>query len=415
MQKQIAIRLIIGLLAIAGLFIGWQKFSEFAKDPDLGNYNSVGEIVAIDQSGTNSKAVIFSSDGKAKYPKEKDIKNKNFRDSELSWSADGQRVFISSNRMSNSYSVHRWNPETDDIEVKRENSRFQSAPYFDAANDPQADQNGLITSAGSVLDYNVRSGITRQILPPVADNRVVTDEGGSASPMSQMFDKIGSSFKTARWTKDRMGMFATMKGDAAEAALVVDFSKAEASPPMEIVRGNRVKLDMSTDGRAVIMVQGFRFPDSPDGSVANVKQEKPFLNALMIVNLDSDGRPKPTYIMASADDKVVVGDFAISPKGDKIAVVVGTIDADSGSFIPQGLAIMPFEEQGAVQATPILLGEVGEISFSPDGAKLAFIKREGSFSNVYRINVDGSGETKISPDGRYASPIFSPQIAGASK
>lgn len=415
MQKKIAIRLILGLLAIAALFIGWQKFNEFAKDPDLGSYNSVGAIAAIDQSGTNSKAVIFKADGSEQYPKEADLKNENYRDSEISWSSDGQRVFISSNRKTNSYSIHRWNPETDEIEVKRENSRFQSAPVFDLNNDPQADQNGLILSGGSVLDYNIRTGVTRQILPPVADNRIVTDEGGSASPMSQMFDKIGSSFRSARWTKDRQGMFATMKGDASEAALVVDFSQAEPSPPLEIVRGNKVKLEMTNDGRALILVQGFRFPDSPDGSVADPKQKKPFQHALIIASQGGDGRPALSYIMAGADDSVAIGDFVISPKGDKVAAVVGTIDDKTGAFISQGLAIMPLEEQGALKATPLIQGQIGELSFSPDGSQLAYIKKEGSYSNVYRIKVDGSGETKVSPDGRFASPIFSPQMSSSSQ
>lgn len=412
-HRKIGMRFAWGLLVIAALFFGYQKFAEFAKDPDVGSFDSKGMILALEYSRDGDRAVLFGLDGKeVEAPKVEGRGGRpgDKRDLEASWSADGQRIFISSNRETKSFAVHRWNPATNTIEAKRDPGRFQSAPFFDMANDTLAKDQGLIISGGFVFDYNVKTGATRQILPPVSKERVENSEGGTAGPMDQLFDKIGTTFRSARWARDRSMIYAVMKGDAAETALVIDFNSAMNTGPQTLARGNKVALETLPDGRAVVMVRGFKAPVGPDGQPPQDFQ-KPFENALVLVNVDAQGVPQVEVMFAAPDDKNAVGDIAVSPNGDRLAAVVGKVV--DGQFVAEGLVVMPIEAQAAMKATPVMQGNISQVSWSPDGERLIYIKSDGANSNIYSVATSGTGEKQIGPDGRYGMPKFSPQTAGS--
>jgi TolB protein len=48
-------------------------------------------------------------------------------------------------------------------------------------------------------------------------------------------------------------------------------------------------------------------------------------------------------------------------------------------------------------------------SFSPDGGRIAFESDRGGSQQIYVMNADGSGQTRISfGNGRYSTPVWSP-------
>ncbi len=424
-HKTLGVRLILGLLAIAVLFAGYQWFQDFAKDPDIGSFDSQGMVLAIEYTAEGEQAVLFDSEGKKiEAPKEAAPQNaenqrqKIVRDSEANWSADGQRVFLSSNRKTNSYSVHRWNPSNNTIDIKRETSRFQSAPWFDLNNDSKADTQGLILSGGYVFDYNVRTGATTQILPPVMKDRVQTEDQGTASPMDALYSSFGDSFRKARWVKERSSIYAIMKGEAVNVAIVNPLFEGPEGPrpPMEIVRANRLDLSVTPDGKAVITILGFRFredqPLTPEEVAAGGRQ-KPFQNGIILVDLSEEGQPSLQPIVGSPDDTNAFNEAAISPTGDRIAVVVGSVN-ENGEFQAQGLAVIPVQAGGGSSGAGVVRGDIRSPSWSPDGNELVYIKVEGGNSNIYAVNLNTNSERKISDDGRYGFPVFSPQTEKSS-
>lgn len=422
-HKTLGVRLILGLVAIAALFAGYQWFQDFAKDPDLGSFESTGMVLAIEYTDEGERAVIFTPDGDKLLAPAPEVpqaaegtRARSVRDAEANWSSDGQRVFLSSNRKTNSYTVHRWNPGNDTVDIKRETSRFQSAPWFDPNNDSQAETQGLILSGGYVLDYNVRTGATTQILPPVFKDRVQNEEGGTASPMDSVFQSLGDSFRKARWAKDRLAMYAIMKGEAVDVAIVNALNGMEPLPPLEIIRGNRTDLTMTPDGRAVITIQGFRYRDNqpltPEEIAAGGRQ-KPFQNGIILVDLNEEGRPVPEGVAGTPDDAMAFADTAVSPTGDRIAVVVGSID-EQGAFTAQGLAVMPLQGGGISAMQGIVQGNIRQPSWSPDGNELVYVRVEGDEANIYAISLNTGSERKISDQGRYGMPYFSPQTGASS-
>lgn len=425
MHKQIAVRLIIGLLTIAALFFGYQKFAEFAKDPDLGDFDSAGMILAIAYEREGDRVVLLTEDGDEITPPEPEAdandRRRTVRDSEASWSADGQRVFMSSNRKSNSFTVHRWNPSNDTVDIKRQTSRFQSAPYFDPYNDPQASTNGLILSGGYVMDYEVASGGTTQILPPVLKDLVQrNDDQGTASPMDSLFENLGESFRKARWSSDRSAMFAIMKGDASDVAIFNLFPESgELAPPREIIRGDGVDLDVGPEGKAVVAVRRLFIKDEdrtrPEYQDENGNFRKPFESALILVTLGAENEPPNIQIVAAVNTlDQGFADPAISPDEESVVLVVGQFNED-GEFRPQGLVLMPLAPGGAQQGGILVQGVVRQPSWSPDGTQVTYIREDGNYSNVYVFDLDTGRETKVSPDGRYGYPKFSPQTASSSE
>ncbi|MEZ5164243.1 MAG: hypothetical protein R2688_10985, partial [Fimbriimonadaceae bacterium] len=270
--------LIGGAVVLIGIF-GYIKFSDFATDPDIGSYNSVGDIVAIEQKeGATTRAVIFKEDGKSIELPEPSEPTQG--DLEASWSLDGNRVFLSSNRKTKTYLVHRWNPEKNSIDIKREmNSMFQSAPWFGPAGDPEAATNGLILSGGSVLLYETRTGNTLQVLPPISGPVAGGEGEGSSSPMDALYKKYGDSFREAQFLGRRDVVLAVMRGENDYVLLINRLFPDEQGgmyPPQEVfpkLRARNLEFQVGPDGSALIMASHMSIHQEQGESIEEFKKD----------------------------------------------------------------------------------------------------------------------------------------------
>ncbi|MBX3113429.1 MAG: PD40 domain-containing protein [Fimbriimonadaceae bacterium] len=417
MKKATQIRFLIGFLLIVGLLYGYKVLKNVTDDPDPGDFNSVGYVTALEMSKQGGRVVLFDENGKRIEPNKppKDGKSQ-WEDREVSWSVDGQRLFMSSTRESDSFLVYRWNPDRQDISKRAIGSRSQSAPWFGPVDDPSAKILGLIQSGGQILEINIKDGTTKQILPPAIDETAAAEEGRRGT-MEVLYGKFGDSFVKARYVGKKSQVAAVMLNDEGQTVILHILGldeQGQLKRPMEIFRGKKVGMDVSSDGRVAIMVRNMAFPDQaniPKEFIKDGKVTKPFESALFVVSIGEDGVPKadPIAVLPFGSEEAF-GDFSISPDGSKFAVVVGLSDG-MGGFTPSGLMVMPFQPNGGSTPTPVIGGQVSSPSWSPDGSKLTYLKTEGSETNVFVINVDGSGERKLTSGGTYAMPQFSPQLA----
>ncbi|MCA0359851.1 MAG: hypothetical protein LCH41_02235 [Armatimonadetes bacterium] len=415
MQKKIALRFILGILTIVALFGGYRLFHEFAKDPDLGEFASVGMVAAIEYTPEGGRVVVIDEQGKEITPP---APEKSFDDLDVTWSVDGNRLFFSSTRESEAYTIHRWNPGKNVVERRTAGSRSQSLPWFGPNSDPRAKQYGLILSGGNVLEVDARTGATTTVLPPTTRDLVTGggEESGAQSPMESTYRDLGDSFKFARWGPGRESLFAIMRKEennvAIHQSLGLD-AQGQQQRPVEIFRGRNVILDVDDQGVAAVSVQGFFFRDPaavPEQFIQNGKIVKPFESGVFKVSIGPEGQPNAAPVaLVPADSPQSFGDVSISPDGTKVAVVVGSVDKN-GNFIPAGIAVMPFEEGGAGNGTLLVQGAVSSVSWSPDGSKLVYLMTEGSNTDIYTIGSDGSGTRKVTSGGRFAFPRISPQM-----
>ncbi|RYG85693.1 hypothetical protein EON77_05090, partial [bacterium] len=140
----------------------------------------------------------------------------------------------------------------------------------------------------------------------------------------------------------------------------------------------------------------------------NGKVLRPFRNAVGIVNLDRPTAPKTEIVTASVNDDTAYGRPVVSPDGAQILVTVGSWrDAALG---PNALITMPTRAKGGAAGAALKQGEIYEPSWSPDGTKIVYVRREGGRRGIYVMDSGGSGETAITGDkGDFAQPLFSPQ------
>jgi len=417
MKKAMQIRFLIGFLLIVGLLYGYKVIQNITDDPDAGDFTSVGYVTALEMTKQGGRAVLFDENGKRIDPVKpaKDGKSQ-WEDREVSWSVDGQRVFMSSTRDSDSFLVYRWNPGSHAIEKRAIGSRSQSAPWFGPVDDKDARKLGLIQSGGQILEINVKDGTTKQVLPPAIDETAAADEGRRGT-MEVLYGRFGESFVKARYAGQKDRLAAIMLNDEGQTIILhilgVD-DQGQLNRPQELFRGKKVGLDVAADGRMLVMVRNMAFPDPaniPAEFVKDGKVSKPFESALFVVSFDEAGTPKadPIAVLPFGNEEAF-GDISISPDGSKFAVVVGLSDG-VGGFTPSGLMVMPFQPNGGTTPSPVVGGLVSSPSWSPDGNKLTFLKTEGSETNVFVIGADGSGERKLTSGGTYAMPQFSPQKA----
>jgi hypothetical protein len=412
MKKQNAQRFAIMGIVIAVLMIGFQFWKNFSEDPDLGDFKSVGYIVALERDGSKGKVVMFDDAGK-QIDAPKPAKSE-FDDREVSWSVDGQRVFLSSNRDSSAYSVYRWNPAKNKIERRSIGSISQGAPWFGPYDDSEAKKFGLIQAGGQILSLEIKNGATSTVLPPSAE-RVTTQEEGSTSSMD-VYKNFGESFIKARYVGDRSRVLGLMRNDEGNTlifhAMGVD-NNGQPNRPTELYRAKRIHFDVDRSGTAGVMLSGFQFPPNTEVPAEFVKDGKvvpPFEDGIFKVTIGDDLSPQVepvAFIPVGAKETFM--DIAVSPDGTKIAVVIGE-RLEDGGFQARAMVVMPFEGQGSQNMTPIIQGAVSSPSWSADGSQITYLKTIGSDTDVYRAKADGSSELKLTNGGNWSSPLFSPQL-----
>ena len=414
MQKKIALRLILGLFTVAILFLGYNWLKEFVKDPNVGGgaSNTVGMVAAIQYHDNGARAVAFRANGDM-------LESPNWtdadQDQEISWSPNGNRVFLSSNRGQEAFNIFAWYPEKNLVEQRSTGSRSQSAPWFPIWAKPEDESTGLITAGGFVLAFDPKEQTTRQILPPVAKDRIAGEDGGTAGTLDALYSRLGSSFREAKWGQDKESVFAVMRRDDGE-VLIINRLYADDPrmlAPVAYRAADEIQFDTTPEGGAVVVVRGFQFPDKENIEPEFIKNGvavAPYKNEVSAIKFNEQGQPVPVMLALVQDDKNVFYDPAVSPDGTRLAIVI--VDKSAETPKPIGLVIMPLEERGAERGTMIVSGEVSMPSWSPDGSMLTYLKRQPTGNNsVFTIKADGSGERRLTDEGDFTSPRFSPQIA----
>lgn len=405
---------LISIVTIGVLLIGFRFFKNFADDPDIGDFQSAGHIVAIELNNDGGRAVMFDEAGKRiDAPKPE---KESYDDREVSWSADGQRIFISSNRELDSYNIYRWNPARDEIRRRSIGSRSQGAPWFWPGAEADKIKSGLIQSGGQIQELDTKTGDLSLVMPPSGD-RVVGAEEGSKGAMDA-YSRFGQAFLKARFAGSRDRIFALMRNDEGYTLIYQPIGLDQMGQPLrpvEMYRGDRVDLDTDLNGVVGVVIDGFAFPDYAEIPAEYIKDGKvvpPFGSGVFRIEVDASNVPNAIpVVLAPPDAEETLGDIAVSPDGTKVAVVVGK-KLDGGGFEPLVLLVMPFTQNGGQNATPVVQGAVSSPSWSPDGSKLTYLLRDGSNVDVYRSNADGSGATKLTNGGKWSMPQFSPATGG---
>ncbi len=413
MQKKLALRLIIGLFTIAILFVGYNWLKEFVKDPNVGTSDTTGMVAAIQFHDNGARAVAFRANGDMlESPDWKEAD----QDQQISWSPNGSRVFVSSNRGQEAFNIFAWYPEKNIFEQRSTGSRSQSVPWFPIWATPDEEATGLITAGGFVLAFDPKEQTTRQILPPVAKDRISGEggEGGAAGTLDALYSRLGSSFREAKWGKGKESIYAVMRRDDGEILiinrLVADDPRMLA--PVAYRAANEIQFDTTPEGGAVVVIRGFQFPDKENIEPEFIKNGvavPPYRNEVSVIKFNEQGQPVPVMLALVQDDKNVFYDPAVSPDGTKLAIVI--VEQAGDVTKPLGLVIMPLEERGAERGTMIVAGEISMPSWSPDGTMLTYLKRQPAGNNsVFTIKADGSGERRLTDEGDFTSPKFSPML-----
>ena len=406
-SQRMLLRFAIGLIILAALFYGYQWWKDYTKDPDLPLVNDTAGMVAALQLGEEgNQVVVFTKEGELrKSPGYQPGKN----DKELTWRPDGNRLFFTSDREETSFHVYRWNFGSDRVSRRSIGTRSQNSPTFPVTDLPDANETALITAGGFVLEYDPKEGSTRQVLPPVGKERGEGEEG-SASQFEQIYQRLGTSFRQAKWGKDKNIVAAVMRReDEGEILIVQDLSTGKS--PYVVVAGDRIEFDIiPTTGQVAFVVNGFRFPDPsqiPPEAIKNGKVTTPFHSLVGLFDLSG---PRLLPVMPSTDLNYAFQNLSVSPDGENLLIIIGKQDSN-GNVEPQGLAIMPAKDQGGAQLKRIIAGKIYEPSWHPNSHTIAFVQRDSvGKRGVFSINKDGSGLTDISKGkGDFAYPLFSPQ------
>jgi hypothetical protein len=426
-SQKLLIRTVILLFALAVLFGGYRYFESQKSDFNRGSSSAAGLISATKRTDDGAEVVLIKPDGSIK---ETTSYKPGVTDREPIWRPDGRFLFFTSDRTQNTYHVYRWNPDEADAEPRTIGTRARTSPSFPAEDVPDANDDMLIISGGTVQSFDPKTKKTPQVLPPnTATITSNTDEqGGSEALFESTYGSLGTSFSYARWCKGNQYIAAIMKRDSGEVLVLQDMTPiSDANSPnvgklpkiIPVVAGDHVTFDVSPkDGTILFSVQGFEWPDPnaiPDQFKKGNHITTPFRHMLgFIVPGEQTG---PQAIIASPDDSHSFGTPAVAPDGSKVLVTVGKYDPSSQSVHPSGLFSFPVQHLAAQAGTRLLDGEVYEPTWSHDGKLIAFALRANGKRDIYTMHDDGSAQTNITNGkGDFGNPKFNPQeAAGAAK
>ncbi len=336
MNKKLVVRTVGGLLAVAVLFAAYQWLKEWTKDPDRGSMDTTDMIAAVEFVEGGSRLVVFDADGK-KTEAPGYVEGRS--DVDPVWRPDGQRVFFVSTRMGTSNNIFRWNIASNSVEHRLGGSRSASSPTFGPPDWPNLGDSGLVLVGGNVFDFNQRDQRTQQILPPL-DFENTGEEAGSQ--LAALYERMGSSFKSAMWGKDRKVMYTVMNREDDE-IFVVNYMEAigdQPVGPVAIFAGQSIQFDVAPDGTAVVSIQGFEFPDAsqiPENMMVNGRAVKPWRNGLFAIRIQDDGHIAPLIPLFADQPDLGVEPIELTPalrteKGIPAAVIgtlVGTVGPGS--------------------------------------------------------------------------------------
>ncbi|MBX7132131.1 MAG: hypothetical protein K1X67_05560 [Fimbriimonadaceae bacterium] len=422
MNKKLAIRLAVGLFLMAGLIFAYVWFRGVGADlvgKFAGATNTAGWIAAIERrEDGGSQAVVFWPDGakidSADYKPDSE-------DQGVVWRPDGKFIFFSSNRVSPTFDIFRWDPDRNLVERRTFGSRGKSNLWFGPPGDPAANDDALIMAGGFVMTLDPSSGATRQVLPPPTGEVAGSgEEGGSGSQFDLIYSRLGKSFKEAKWGKNRESIIAVMIRESGEQVLLLQSmlpvkdkdGNERVAPPVAVAAGERIEFDVAESGDVVFTTMGFAFPDPqmiPPEYLKEGKAVKPYQNALSFFNPAKPEQGVKNIVVSPNVEEVIIQP-RISPDSQRVLCIAGNLK-DTGEIEPVMMLTCPLKENGASESRPVVQGEAREASWSPNGDKIVFIKR-GPKGNraIFTVSTDGTGEKEISgAKGDYAWPQFSPK------
>lgn len=138
------------------------------------------------------------------------------------------------------------------------------------------------------------------------------------------------------------------------------------------------------------------FP-GPNGKIAFLRNTPGSKYDVYTMNSDGSGPTFLTTSRSSAGDPALAGDPAFSPDGTKIAFVTNR----DGNL---ELYVMNVDGSGQTRLTNDPLTD-DDPTFSPDGKKIAFTRN----SELYVMNADGSGQVRLTDNlANDGNPVFSP-------
>lgn len=416
MNQRLTRRLAIGLFAIAILLGLFQYLRHVGPDPDFGSVDTEGQIAAIQVLDDGSQAVIFEADGTKKASPDR---REGRSDRELAWRADGNRLYLISDRDHEGFQLYRWNSGSQRIDRQMAGRRSVGNLFVDPATGRV-----LVTGGGFVLEFEPKEKTLRQVLPPIAsrNGRAMTAEGGAGDQFEAMYRKFGQSFREARLAGDGEWIVAIVRNEAGHEVLVAQRMSPvqdqntklwSLEPPMPLISGDRVDFDVSKDGTVVFTVQRFRFVDPSDVPPEFIKEGKavpPYRHAVIALKLDQRGDPAPLGV--SVEDAFAFGRPKLDPAGTTVALEVGAYDMTTGLQV-KALIAAPVATGGVNEA--VLLAQTGrEASWSPDGERVAYVAPTAEGRAVYVVRREGGEPRRISTGpGTYARPAFSPQVRRA--
>lgn len=416
----------LGVIGIGLLAFVFFKFVSGAKDLDPGVFESAGYIAALKESEDGEQAVLISPTGAVNLSPDY---SEGVNDQAPVWTRDGNRVYFSSDRDEESH-VYRWNEPRNAVERMTIDKRTKSGVVFDAADPNATDPTCLVISGGTVIVLDPTKKLSRQILPPGKASSEGTEEQGATTQFEQIYTGIGTSVRQARWSRDREYLLVVMRREDGEILIAqkmgkvprpvdatdlyrVDFSK----PPIAIVAGDRIDFDVSPlDGLVVFTCMGFQFPDPkmiPPEMKENGKIKLPFRHVLGIYRPGDGGMYEPSqtaqsFVALGPDDEFCFASPKISPDGAEFVAVVGKYEG-SGLMQPNNLVLMPFTPRGGEKAVTLSsAGNISDPSWHPNGQTILFVSRVDGKRAIFSVNRDRSGLKRISPEGNFRAPSYSP-------
>lgn len=405
-NKKLAMRFGIGAVALVGLVGGYMWFNNYKTDPgSFAKYDSKGQLLAIQLQDEGSQAVLIDDQGKV-------TPSPNWKvgaiDREPVWRADGHQAFFVSDREEEEPHVYRWNPGQNQIERRSLDTRGKGGLSFVIPGAPLQGETAIMTSGGIVLEFDPKIPAAQQLLPPLTKEVGQTDEAGSGSQFEIFYNKLGQSFKSARWGFGRRQIIALMRREDGEVLILQDMTKP--SKPYAITAGERVDYDINpVNGEVMFCSIGFKFPDPetvPEAFIKDGKQVRPFKHVIGIINPEN---PEQGLLVAqSNDDNLAFMSPRYSPDGTTLAMVIGPHSAN-GDIDPKELITMPAKESGAGESKRIIAGPIRELAWSADGKKVYYVKSQGDGTRpIFSFDMAGGGEKRITQLGRFAFPTPSP-------
>jgi dipeptidyl aminopeptidase/acylaminoacyl peptidase len=352
------------------------------------------QVVTIDSSGNVTKSAGYTA-GRT--------------DRDLAWSPDGNRLFFISDRKEDSFHIFRWDPQRNAAPEQRSIDKAgRSNLIFNETPGTDAELAGLVTVRGTVQEFFPVNGKSSQILPPSVKRVEAEDGGGAGSTLELLYKRFGQSFRTARYLNGGRFIAAVMQQEErGESLIVQDFEPdkdGKMKPPLMYFAAERIEIEVDKRTGTLLANIIEVFPqEGKDGK----KMGFPFVHGIFMIDPLKSGAEGLVPVIQIPERSYCISDFAISPERSLVLTVKAKYVGD-GNSIPEDLRA--YDPNKSEPPLILLEGKISSPVFSPDGKKIAFIKREGPNHAVFIADSNGSNARNLTgTSGNYSRPLFSPQ------